>query len=50
MKIAHFSCAFPVNNSKNFNVETSSAADDESPPPTGTFVLITASNPSTANP
>lgn len=48
--ISYLECACEVINSRNFNVATSRAALDESPPPIGTLVLITASKPGTGNP
>lgn len=37
-----------INASRNVNVDISSAALDDKPPPTGTLVIITALNPGTS--
>lgn len=45
----HVNVDFPeINASRNVNVDISSAALDDKPPPTGTFVIITALNPGTS--
>lgn len=50
LKRTHFACTFDVTISRNFNVATSNAAEDDRPPPSGTFVMTTASNPGTGKP
>lgn len=49
-KKTHFACTLDVTISRNVNVATSNAADEDNPPPSGTFVMITASNPDTGKP
>lgn len=45
----HVNVDFPgINASRNVNVDISSAALDDKPPPTGTLVIITALNPGTS--
>lgn len=50
IKISYLACDCSEMSSRNLRVATSRAALEESPPPIGTLVLITASKPGTRKP